>query len=265
MFRLFAILSGLASLAHAHDCTGADQEQKVFPGCLNKHCDKYGEELCANGSCVDIGDDPYFRCECDGDHQNLSPQNCVKRDPATIPPVASASCDNSPCGQNAQCTISGGKPFCFCPGPDGYLENVEFGTACTLASASCEMNTCGFNAKCYDISPGFECFCINGSKVPVGTDCLDSYLPAPCRVNSCDSHANCQMNYKDSVCKCIDGYDGTGVSGDCKTSTSSTSSSGVICTLASCGEGEQCSVEGGFIVCKCNGQPIVPGSGEGCF
>jgi hypothetical protein len=256
MVRLFAILAGLASLAHAYDCVGDDAS--YYKECAHGHCETYGEDLCANGYCVDIDTDPNFRCECDEEHKNLTPQHCVKKDEKVDP------CKISTCDETALCyQVSYETAICMCP--DGL--QVPPGMDCEKKDEKVDpcISTCDETAECYeDFDDTAICMCPDGIEVPPGMVCPASppVASATCDSNPCGENAKCIVTSDGVVCLCPNSDDQLEPVAH-GTPCPSHNTGSVICKSGSCGRGQDCSVEDSFIVCKCGDKEVDPS--ESCF
>ncbi|KAJ8668118.1 hypothetical protein QAD02_009781 [Eretmocerus hayati] len=199
--------------------------------------------------------------------------------------TSGVSCDSHPCGQNARCTISDGRPVCSCLNlhtgdPLDRCERVE----CIIdddcrGHLKCSFNrcvdpcqdVCGINAVCETRNHYPTCTCPPGFSGNPLTQCV--YDPqAPCKTpNVCGQNTNCEVTNGIAICKCKPGYVGRPLEG-CRHECESDSecplhqhcSASFRCESpcsTKCGENAECNVVNHRANCACPknwlGNPLI--------
>ncbi|KAJ3650628.1 hypothetical protein Zmor_016716 [Zophobas morio] len=194
-----------------------------------------------------------------------------------------SSCEGNTCGQNAQCSVIGGRPVCSCF--RGYLgdplsfckraeclDNSECRNHLSCRSGRCIdpcAGTCGANAVCNARSHLPVCSCPAGFTGDPFTNCRRFDPSELCHPSPCGSNTLCEVVNETPTCKCLPGYHGSPITG-CRHECDSDSECGpsLACIefkcqnpCSQCGKNAECDVRNHRPVCKCPknyfGNPLV--------
>ena len=154
-----------AGFANAYDCTGdASELQNYTSACRKAPCDHYSD-ICQYGTCVNTGDDPFFRCECGEGFENLTPEHCVRSRSSVGKFGLISLCSLNPCSDSdATCQENDNNTVtCVCPDST----EVTTSEACPVVEvetvSTCESDTCVDEATCAVSNGAAMCFCYNNS------------------------------------------------------------------------------------------------------
>ncbi|XP_068900468.1 adhesive plaque matrix protein 2 isoform X2 [Tenebrio molitor] len=184
-----------------------------------------------------------------------------------------SSCSSGTCGQNAQCSIIGGRPVCSCF--RGYLgdplslckraeclDNSECRGHLTCRNGRCIdpcEGTCGANAICNAKNHLPVCSCPAGYTGDPFSHCRHFDPSELCRPSPCGANTLCEVVNQTPTCKCLPGYHGSPISGcrhECDSDTECGPSLACIefkCQnpCSQCGTNAECDVRNHRPVCKC--------------
>ncbi|XP_017779241.1 PREDICTED: adhesive plaque matrix protein 2 isoform X2 [Nicrophorus vespilloides] len=187
----------------------------------------------------------------------------------------STVCTSSTCGQNAQCSMVGGRPVCSCF--RGYmgdplhhcrkaecLDNSECRGHQTCKNEHCVdpcADVCGPNAKCETRNHIPICTCPAGYTGNPLSGCRRFDPSELCHPSPCGPNTNCEVVNGTPTCKCLSGYHGSPLAGcrhECE--TNSECGSNLACVdfkcqnpcQTQCGINAECEgVRSSNAVCKC--------------
>jgi len=149
------------------------------------------------------------------------------------PSIISAGnpCQPSPCGTNAECTVSGNRAVCTC-------RANTFGDPYTNCQVDpCQDGPCGINAECENTGSRAICKCPPGFNGDPFVRCNDN----PCSVDPCGANADCEAQGNRAVCRCREGYEGDPFV-QCSLNP---------CLTSPCGVNAECQESGTRAICKC--------------
>ncbi|XP_018323516.1 adhesive plaque matrix protein 2 [Agrilus planipennis] len=199
-------------------------------------------------------------------------------------PASVTGCTGNTCGQNAQCTIAGGRPVCSCF--NGYtgdpltycrraecLDNSECRGHLSCINEKCVNpceGICGFNANCEVRNHVPVCSCPPGHTGDPFSSCRKFDPEELCHPSPCGSNTQCEVINNVPTCKCLPGYHGSPVAG-CRHECESDSECGPQSAClefrcqnpcSQCGENAECEgVRNHVAVCKCPrgyfGNPLI--------
>jgi hypothetical protein len=172
---------------------------------------------------VNTGEDPFFRCDCAEDFENLTPQHCVHEKPAT---AHDDPCTPNPCSDSeAACQADNNAAICICPDETEISTSEDCPVTEPEVLTSCKSDTCVDDANCVLQNNEAMCFCYDENSmmyytVGYGSDCV---IPAnaltgsgggSCSDDTCGRNAKCFDQNTGVECRCKNGSD-VAVEHDC--------------------------------------------------